>query len=79
MSEQNETNVTQKQESSNGAALLAVLIAGVIIASTILISVGKQEIAIYVIAAFFALITLFLVVRLCVDVHAIRKMLEEKR
>ena len=79
MSEQNETNVTQKQESSNGAALLAVLIAGVIIASAILISVGKNDIAIHVIAAFFALVTLFLAVRLCGDVHAIRKMLEERR
>lgn len=76
--EQNETNVTQKQGSGTGGAILAVLIAGVIIASFILVSQGKTNIAIYIIAGFFALIWLFLTIRLCVDVHAIRKHLDSK-
>ena len=77
--EEQETNVTQKQESSNGAALLAVLIAGVFIATVILMSIDKKDIAIIVNEVFFGLLFLFLAVRLCVDVHVIRKMLEEKR
>ncbi len=76
--EEQETNVTQKQGSGAGGAILAVLIAGVIIASLILVSQGKTSIVIYIIAGFFALIWLFLTIRLCVDVHAIRKYLDNK-
>lgn len=76
--EQNETNVTQKQGSGTGGAILAILIAGVIIASFILISQDKMDVAVYVIATFLAAIWLLLTIRLCVDVHAIRKHLDSK-
>lgn len=76
--EQNETNATQNQGSGVGGAILAILIAGVIIASFILISQDKMDVAVYVIATFSAAIWLFLTIRLCVDVHAIRKHLDSK-
>lgn len=76
--EEQETNVTQKQGSGVGGAILAILIAGVIIASFVLISQDKMDVAIYVIATFLAVIWLFLTIRLCADVHAIRKHLDSK-
>ncbi len=76
--EQNETNATQNQGSGVGGAILAILIAGVIIASFILISQDKMDVAVYVIATFLAAIWLFLTIRLCVDVHTIRKHLDSK-
>lgn len=51
--EEQETNVTQNQGSGVGGAILAILIAGVIIASFVLISQDKMDVAVYVIATFF--------------------------
>ena len=76
--EEQETKGIKNDSSGTGGAILALLIAGVLIAALIFVVEGKAIVSAWILGVAWGLFCLFLGIRLCFDVHAIRKYLGSK-
>lgn len=76
--EEQETKGIKNDSSGTGGAILALLIAGVLIVALIFVVEGKAIVSAWILGVAWGLFCLFLGIRLCFDVHAIRKRLDSK-
>ena len=76
--EEQETKGMKNDGGGTGGAILALLIAGVLIAALIFVVEGKAIVSAWIIAIAWGLFCIFLGIRLCFDVHAIRKHFDSK-
>lgn len=76
--EEQETKGMKNDGGGTGSAILALLIAGVLIAALIFVVEGKAIVSAWILAIAWGLFCLFLGIRLCFDVHAIRNHLDSK-